>query len=72
MLDRPNGEGSSVVHVDADEEGARLDCMPVSLKETNRLVRPFIGDSKEDIVRLFAEYRAGQFVRMSELARQDG
>ena len=33
---------------------------------------PLIGDSKEDIVRLLAEYRAGQFVRMSELARQDG
>jgi hypothetical protein len=30
---------------------------------------PFIGDSKEDI---YAEYCAGEFVRMTELARQDG
>jgi redox-sensitive bicupin YhaK (pirin superfamily) len=33
---------------------------------------PFIGDSKEDIVRLFAEYRAGRFVRMSELTEEAG
>jgi quercetin 2,3-dioxygenase len=33
---------------------------------------PFIGDSKEDIVRLFAKYRAGEFVRMSELAEEAG
>ena len=33
---------------------------------------PFIGDSKEDIVRLYTEYRAGEFVRMTELARHDG
>jgi quercetin 2,3-dioxygenase len=30
---------------------------------------PFIGDSRDDIVRLYAEYRAGQFEKMSELAR---
>jgi len=28
----------------------------------------FIGDSKDDIVRLYAEYRAGRFDRLSELA----
>jgi redox-sensitive bicupin YhaK (pirin superfamily) len=33
---------------------------------------PFIGDSKEDVVRLLAEYRAGKFVRMSELAEEAG
>jgi hypothetical protein len=30
---------------------------------------PFIGDSREDIVRLYNEYRAGRFKRMSEIAR---
>lgn len=30
---------------------------------------PFIGDSKADIVRLYTEYRAGLFERMSALAR---
>jgi len=29
---------------------------------------PFIGDSEEDIRRLFAEYRAGKFVRVATLA----
>ena len=28
---------------------------------------PFIGDSRQDIARLYAEYRAGQFPRLSEL-----
>jgi redox-sensitive bicupin YhaK (pirin superfamily) len=30
---------------------------------------PFIGDSREDIVRLYTEYRAGRFERLSTLAR---
>jgi hypothetical protein len=30
---------------------------------------PFIGDSESDIHRLFAEYRGGQFERLSELVR---
>ena len=30
---------------------------------------PFIGESREDIARLFSEYRAGRFERMSEIAR---
>ncbi len=30
---------------------------------------PFIADSREDITRLFKEYRAGEFVRISDLAR---
>jgi redox-sensitive bicupin YhaK (pirin superfamily) len=31
---------------------------------------PFIGDSKQDIARLFAEYQAGGFPRVSELKKQ--
>jgi hypothetical protein len=30
---------------------------------------PFIGDTRDDIQRLYSEFRAGGFVRMSELAR---
>jgi len=71
-LDRPNGEGSSVLHVVAGEEGARL-VLYAGQPQGDRIVSygPFIGDSKEDIARLFAEYQAGRFVRMSELARQE-
>jgi hypothetical protein len=45
-LDRPNGEGSSVVHVDADEEGARL-VLYAGQPQGNPIVSygPFIGDS---------------------------
>jgi hypothetical protein len=57
--------------VAADEEGARL-VLYAGQPQGNPIVSygPFVGDSKEDIVRLFTEYRAGQFVRMSELARR--
>ena len=72
-LDRPRGEGPSVLHMAANEEGARL-VLYAGQAQGNPIVSygPFVGDSKEDIVRLFTEYRAGQFVRMSELVRRDG
>jgi len=72
-LDRPNDEGTSVLHVVSGEEGARL-VLYAGQPQGDRIVShgPFIGDSKEDIVRLYTEYRAGEFVRMTELARQDG
>ena len=31
---------------------------------------PFIGDSKQDIARLFTEYQGGEFRRLSELRKQ--
>jgi redox-sensitive bicupin YhaK (pirin superfamily) len=69
-LDRPNSEGTSVLRVIAGEAGASL-VVYAGQPQGNTIVSygPFIGDSKEDIVRLFTEYQAGQFVRMSELAR---
>jgi redox-sensitive bicupin YhaK (pirin superfamily) len=72
-LDRLNREGSSVLRMVAGEEGARL-VLYAGQPQGNPIVSygPFIADSKEDIVRLYTEYRAGQFVRMSELARLDG
>jgi redox-sensitive bicupin YhaK (pirin superfamily) len=71
-LDRPNGNSSSVLHMVAGEEGTRL-VLYAGQPQGDPIVSygPFIGDSKEDIVRLFTEYRAGQFVRMSELAAQE-
>jgi quercetin 2,3-dioxygenase len=30
---------------------------------------PFIGDSRDDIARLYTQFRGGTFVRLSELAR---
>ena len=70
-LDRPSGDGASVVHVQTGDEGARV-VLYAGEPQGDPIVSygPFIGDSQEDIVRLLKEYRAGQFVRMSTLARE--
>ena len=69
-FDRPEGEGTSMVRVTAGHEGARV-VMYSGQPQGDRIVShgPFIGDSHDDIVRLYAEYRAGRFDRMSELGR---
>jgi len=71
--DRPNDEGTSVLHIVSGEDGARL-VLYAGQPQGDTIVShgSFIGDSKEYIVRLYTEYRAGEFVRMSELATQDG
>jgi hypothetical protein len=72
-LDRLNGECSSLLHAVAGEEGARL-VLYAGQPQGDPIVSygPFIADSREDIVRLYTEYRDGRFVRMTELVRQDG
>jgi redox-sensitive bicupin YhaK (pirin superfamily) len=72
-LDRPGGQEPSLLRIAAGDEGVRLvlyagepQNVPISSGG------PFIGDSREDIARLYSEYRQGQFVRMSELARHGG
>ncbi|MPZ20768.1 MAG: pirin family protein [Luteitalea sp.] len=69
-LDRPEGEGTSLLRVVAGEEGARL-VLYAGQPQRDPIVShgPFIGDSKDDIVRLYTEYRSGRFGRMSDLAR---
>jgi len=71
FLDRPKGEAMSVLRVTAGERGARL-VMYAGQPQHDEIVShgPFIGDSKRDIARLFSEYHAGKFVRMSELAKK--
>jgi quercetin 2,3-dioxygenase len=70
-LDRPTGSGRSVLRVVADESGARL-VLYAGQPQGDPIVSygPFIGDSKQDIARLFAEYQAGRFPRLSELKKQ--
>ena len=69
-LDRPGGEDTSVLRVVAGEEGARV-VLYAGQPQGDPIVSygPFIGDLQADIARLYAEYRAGQFERMSDLAR---
>jgi redox-sensitive bicupin YhaK (pirin superfamily) len=69
-LDRPAGEGASLLRITAGGAGVRL-VLYAGQPQGDPIVSqgPFIGDSRDDIVRLHNEYRAGRFVRMSELAR---
>ena len=70
-LDRPNDDGTSVLQVSAGESGARL-ILYAGQPQGDPIVSygPFIGDSKQDIARLFAEYQAGYFPRLSDLKNQ--
>jgi len=70
-LDWPTDNGTSVVGVVAGESGARL-VLYAGQPQGDPIVShgPFIGDSKRDIARLFAEYQSGGFPRLSELKKQ--
>jgi redox-sensitive bicupin YhaK (pirin superfamily) len=75
-LDRPEArtepepDASSVLRIAATEEGARIVLYTGQPQhEPIAAHGPFIGDTREDIVRLYTEYRAGQFERLSQLAR---
>jgi redox-sensitive bicupin YhaK (pirin superfamily) len=70
-LDRPSATGTSVLRVAAGESGARL-ILYAGQPQGDPIVShgPFIGDSKQDIARLFAQYQAGGFPRLSELKKQ--
>ncbi len=69
-LDRPQVDGASLLRVTAGEEGARL-VLYAGQPQGDPIVSygPFIGDSKQDIVRLYTEYQTGQFVSLSELVK---
>jgi quercetin 2,3-dioxygenase len=71
-LDRPTDNDASIVRVVAGESGARL-ILYAGQPQGDPIVShgPFIGDTKQDIARLFAEYQAGQFPRLSELKKQE-
>jgi redox-sensitive bicupin YhaK (pirin superfamily) len=70
-LDRTTDVGTSVLRVVAGESGARL-VLYAGQPQGDPIVSygPFIGDSKQDIARLFAEYQSGRFPRLSELKKQ--
>jgi len=72
-LDRPKGEGTSWLRITAGAEGARV-VFYAGEPQGDPIVShgPFIGDSREDIVRLYTEYRAGKFERLSNLTRASG
>jgi redox-sensitive bicupin YhaK (pirin superfamily) len=64
------GDEASLVRIVSGDEGVRL-VLYAGEPQGDAIVShgPFIGDSREDIVRLYDEYRSGRFERLSELAR---
>ena len=70
-LDRPSGNGTGIVTVVAGESGARV-IFYAGQPQGDPIVShgPFIGDSKQDIARLFVEYQAGSFPRLSQLRKE--
>ena len=71
-LDRPTDNDAGLVRVAAGESRARL-ILYAGQPQGDPIVSygPFIGDTKQDIARLFAEYQAGQFPRLRELKKQE-
>jgi redox-sensitive bicupin YhaK (pirin superfamily) len=69
-LDGLLGTGTSMLRIVAGDAGARL-VLYAGQPQGDPIVAqgPFVGDTREDIVRLNNEFRAGRFERMSEIAR---
>jgi redox-sensitive bicupin YhaK (pirin superfamily) len=69
-LDRPPLEGASNLHLIAGERGARLILYAGEPQSTRVVMQgPFVGESRDDISRLYEEYGQGRFPHMSELSR---
>ncbi len=71
-LDPPTaGDRTSLLRVVAGNDGARL-VLYAGEPQHDSIVPygPFIGDTKDDIVRLYTDYRAGRFERLSALTRR--
>jgi redox-sensitive bicupin YhaK (pirin superfamily) len=72
-LDRPAGAGETALRLEGGERGARV-LLYAGLPTGDPIVHqgPFVGDTRADITRVYHEYLAGGFPRMSELAARVG
>lgn len=68
-FDRLKGSGGSTVTLSAGSRGATV-LIYAGEVQGDAIVShgPFIGDTEDDIARLFREYRNGQFVRLSDIS----
>ena len=69
-LDRPAGDGASVLRLEGGEEGGRV--VLYAGRPTRDGIAthgPFVGDSRADLVRKYEEFRDGEFPRMSEIVK---
>ena len=68
-LDEPEQVGPSVIRITGGEQGFRAFLYAGEPTHDPIVAHgPFIGDTREDIVRLYSEYEEGRFPRMSNLA----
>ena len=67
-LDRPSGSGASALRLEGGERGARV-VLYAGQPQREPLIHhgPFVAGSQPEIVRLFTEYHAGRFQRLSQL-----
>ena len=68
-LDRPHQVGPGTLRIRGGEQGVRM--LLYAGEPTNDPIvphGPFVGDTQEDIIRLYGEYETGRFPRMSELS----
>jgi quercetin 2,3-dioxygenase len=67
-LDRPQNDGPSTLRISSGPAGARV-VLYAGQPQNDRIIvqGPFVADSREDITRLYREYRDGRFQRLSEL-----
>ena len=70
-LDHPANTGTSVLRLSGGGKGARA-LLYAGLPTRDPIVvqGPFVGDTRRDISRVYREYLAGRFVKMSELAQE--
>jgi redox-sensitive bicupin YhaK (pirin superfamily) len=68
-LDRPTGEGETKLRLAGGDRGARV-LLYAGQPTGDPIVTqgPFVGDTRQDITRVYREYLAGRFPKMSELA----
>jgi redox-sensitive bicupin YhaK (pirin superfamily) len=69
-LDRPNEHGDTVLRLAGGESGARL-VLYAGRPTGDPIVTqgPFVGETRQDITRVYRQYLAGEFPRMSQLSQ---
>ena len=70
-LDRPSSDGTSELTFEAGSAGGRF-VLYAGEPQRDRIVShgPFIGDTQEDIVRLYREYRLGQMKHINTVGEE--
>lgn len=69
-LDRPSGSGESTLSVSAAEDARVVLYAGPPIGEPLLFHGPFVGGTRQDLMRVSRDYVEGRFVRMSELARE--